>query len=156
MGRTGAIGALLNIYEKAIEDFKNVIKDISDDDLTVTTDAETLDDNCRSLQNILTHVVYAGFGYATFVQNLKGDNLTRPATVYHTSVSNYTQDLCNVFTYTEKVLSHFTNEDIEQHDDALKIKTGWGQSYDTEQMMEHAIVHIFRHRRQIENIRCNH
>lgn len=153
MIRTGAIGALLDIYEKAIEDFKAVIKDISATDLIVTTDAETLDDNCRSIQNILTHVVYAGLGYATFIQNLKGDNLTRPDRTYHTSVENYIHDLSSVFTYTENVLSHFTNEEIEEHDDALKIKTGWGQSYDAEQMMEHAIVHIFRHKRQIENIR---
>ena len=31
-----------------------------------------------------------------------------------------------------------------------KIITSWGQSYDFEQLFEHAIVHILRHRRQIE------
>ncbi|MEO7800704.1 MAG: DinB family protein [Ginsengibacter sp.] len=155
MDRTGAIGALLDIYETAIADLKNVIKDISNEDLTVITDAETLDDNCRSLQDMLTHVVYAGFGYATLIKNVKGDNLIRPTKVYHTAVSNYMEDIVNVFVCTENVLGHFTDKDIEEHDNALKIKSGWGQSYDVEQMMEHAIVHIFRHKRQIENIRRN-
>jgi hypothetical protein len=30
------------------------------------------------------------------------------------------------------------------------LLTGWGQHYDIEQMMEHAIVHVLRHRRQVE------
>ena len=31
-----------------------------------------------------------------------------------------------------------------------KIVVKWGQTYDPEQLFEHAIVHILRHRRQIE------
>jgi hypothetical protein len=30
------------------------------------------------------------------------------------------------------------------------MMTSWGQLYDIEQLMEHAIVHVLRHRRQIE------
>ncbi len=30
------------------------------------------------------------------------------------------------------------------------IKAGWGPTYDVEQLLEHAIVHVLRHRRQIE------
>ena len=30
------------------------------------------------------------------------------------------------------------------------VLTGWGVTYNLEQLLEHAIVHILRHRRQIE------
>ena len=40
-----------------------------------------------------------------------------------------------------------SNEEIEQ----WKFETKWGVTYDFEQLMEHAIVHILRHRRQISN-----
>ena len=33
---------------------------------------------------------------------------------------------------------------------AVKMRVRWGPVYDLEQMLEHAIVHILRHRRQIE------
>jgi hypothetical protein len=33
---------------------------------------------------------------------------------------------------------------------AVCINSRWGVQYDMEQMLEHAIVHILRHRRQIE------
>jgi hypothetical protein len=32
----------------------------------------------------------------------------------------------------------------------VRMDTHWGQTYDLEQLLEHAIVHILRHRRQIE------
>ncbi len=31
-----------------------------------------------------------------------------------------------------------------------KLTTSWGQKYDLEQLIEHAIVHVMRHRWQIE------
>lgn len=34
-----------------------------------------------------------------------------------------------------------------------KIFTSWNQVYDIEQVTEHAIVHILRHRRQIEKFK---
>ncbi|MDX1940766.1 MAG: hypothetical protein SFU99_09460, partial [Saprospiraceae bacterium] len=41
---------------------------------------------------------------------------------------------------------NLTFEDVLKHE----IKAFWGQVFDLEQMLEHAIVHILRHRRQIE------
>ena len=34
--------------------------------------------------------------------------------------------------------------------EAVRIQSPWRVVYDLEQMLEHAIVHILRHRRQIE------
>ncbi|MEV4883918.1 DinB family protein [Chitinophaga sp. CC14] len=151
--RQGAIGALLDEYEKAISDLKEVISTIPDHALTIITDPHTADENCRSVQTILSHVVNSGYGYATSIHNLRGPQLTRPAKTFHLTTNAYLEDLTNVFIFTEKVFEAFKDDELEQMDNALKIKAGWGQVYDIEQMAEHAIVHILRHRRQIEKIK---
>jgi hypothetical protein len=38
------------------------------------------------------------------------------------------------------------DEEIE----SITMQTGWGVTYNLEQLLEHAIVHLLRHRRQIE------
>jgi uncharacterized damage-inducible protein DinB len=153
--RQGAVGALLDIYERAISDLKKVIEDITDDALTIITDSQTTDENCKSVQAILSHVVHSGYGYATSIHNLKGNNIIRPAKTFHVTVKEYIEDLTNVFAYTENIFKEINDNELEQFDNSLKIKTGWGQWYDIEQMMEHAIVHILRHKRQIERVKGN-
>lgn len=146
---------MLDIYEQAIVDFKKVIADIPDHALTIITDPHTTDENCRSIQTILSHVVSSGYGYATSIHNLKEHNLSRPDKTLHVTIQEYIADLTNVFTYTENVFKEIKDHELEQSDNALKIKTGWGQLYDIEQLTEHAIVHVLRHKRQIEKIKRN-
>jgi len=155
MYRQGAVGALLDIYEQVISDFKKVIEDIPYNALTIIIDAETTDENCRSIQTILSHVVHAGFGYATYIQNLKKPDVKRPDKTYHLTIQEYIEDLNNVFSCTETVFKEIKDGELEQFDNSLKIKTGWGQFYDIEQMTEHAIVHILRHQRQIDKMKRN-
>ncbi|NEU06788.1 DinB family protein [Flavihumibacter sp. R14] len=150
--RPGAKGALLDIYEQAIAGLQDLIREVPDETLTVITDPYTSDENCRSLQTILTHIVHAGYGYATSIHNLDGLNRTRPDKQFRTSIAEYLDDLDKVFRYTEEVFRDIRNEELEQYDNTLKILTRWGQSYDIEQLMEHAIVHILRHKRQIGKI----
>ena len=153
--RPGAVGALLDIYEQTISDFREFIEDIPDNALTIITDPNTKDENCRSVQTILTHVVHSGYGYATSTHNLKGHSLTRPAKAFHLSIKEYSEDLTSLFAFTEKVFKEIKDDELEQLDDSLKIKTSWGQLYDIEQITEHAIVHVLRHKRQIERIKRN-
>jgi uncharacterized damage-inducible protein DinB len=151
--RTGAVGALLDEYERSLNHLKEVVNVIPNKVLQIIVDAETSDDNCRSIQTILSHIVHSGFGYATFIHNLKGHGMTRPGKTFHKTIQAYISDLDAVLEFTEKVLSAFTDAELEQFEDAGKIHTTWGQVYDVEQMMEHAIVHILRHRRQLEKFK---
>jgi len=48
----GAIGALLDEYEKAIGELKKIINPLSDDELTQIVEAETQDEDCRYIQTI--------------------------------------------------------------------------------------------------------
>lgn len=152
--RTGAIGALLDEYERALTEFKMVIRPIPDASLIPVIDPQTEDANNRSLQTILTHVVYAGYGYATLIHNTKGHNKTRPVKAIHDSIGAYLQDLDHMFAFTEQVFAEIGEEGLLQYDEAHQIRSGWGQTYDIEQLAEHAIVHILRHRRQIERFKA--
>lgn len=153
--RLGAVGALLDIYEEAITELKKEIETITDQALTIIIDHQTTNENCRSFQTILSHVVYSGYGYANSIHNLKGNNIVRPNKTSHATVELYLKDLDDVFIYTENVFKLIGDNEIEQLDNLLKIKTGWSQLYDIEQLMEHAIVHILRHKRQIKKFRIN-
>jgi uncharacterized damage-inducible protein DinB len=154
--RRGAIGALLDEYERAITDLKKVIQSIPDQALTIIFDPHTEDENCRSIQSILSHVVHSGFGYATHIENFKRKtSLARPPKTYHVTIAEYQDDLAALFDKTEQVFNLLEEQDLEQLDPALKIRTSWGQLYDIEQLTEHAMVHVLRHRRQIERIDPN-
>ncbi|WP_316633000.1 DinB family protein [uncultured Flavobacterium sp.] len=155
MNRQGAVGALLDIYEQAISDLKNIIKDIPDNVLTNIIDEKTTNEDCKSIQKILSHVVSSGYSYAISIHNQKGHNVKRPEKIFHLTIAEYLNDLTNVFIFTESVFKEIKDDELEQPDNSLKIQTGWGQSYDIEQITEHAIVHILRHKRQIERIKQN-
>ena len=143
---------MLDEYEKAIAELVKTIAAVPDRALTIITDPDTSDENCSSLQTILTHVIHAGYGYATSIQNLRWHKVERPAKTFHATINDYTKGIASMFSFTEDVFKEIEDDELEQNDNALKIKTGWGQLYDIEQLTEHAIVHILRHRRQIEKI----
>ncbi len=146
----GAVGALLDEYEKSIKELNSVIEPISDSDLAVIVDHETKDKDCRSIQTILTHVVRAGYGYATYIRRHNGEDIPFLKPEHLTSTSQYANAINEMFLFTEKVFDDYPKMSIEVYDQDKKILVGWGQYYDVEQLMEHAIVHILRHRRQIE------
>jgi uncharacterized damage-inducible protein DinB len=153
--RTGAIGAMLDEYELAIAQLQKVIHFITEEQLLATTDPHTEDINCRSVQTILAHVVKAGYNYATQIANHKGASLPRPEIILRGSISEYLEDLNDMFAFTEHVFQDIREDEVLEYDNSRKILVSWGQSYDIEQLMEHAIVHILRHRRQIEQIQRN-
>ena len=60
-----------------------------------------------------------------------------------------------MFKYTENVFNNYPDIKLEENDASKKMLVSWGQQYNVEQLMEHAIVHILRHRRQIERFLIN-
>jgi uncharacterized damage-inducible protein DinB len=153
--RTGAKGALLDEYERAINELQQVISDIPDKELVTVVDSITEDENCRSVQTILSHVVNAAYSYAIYIMHYYGYQMVRPEKTFHTSVKEYISDLTEAFHFTETVFKDIKDSELEEFEATKKIAARWGQVYDIEQMMEHAIVHILRHRRQIEKFRIN-
>lgn len=146
----GAVGALLDEYEKSIHELISVIKDIPSDRLSLIVDHTTDDEDCRSIQSILTHVVRAGYGYATYIYNHQGNELSFLKPEHLSSVSQYLDAIKEMFLFTERVFQTYPDIVLEESDPSKKMLVSWGQYYNVEQLMEHAIVHILRHRRQIE------
>src|SRR5215469_13623631 len=149
--RKGPLGALMDEYERASSDLKLVLRDISENDFTSILDKQTEDENCRSVQTIMTHVVRAGYGYADYIR----DQFGIPKASHSNDLVSH-QDVEAQFDamldYTERTLDgrwEMTEDEVM----AIGIDSRWGQRYDMEQLLEHAIVHILRHRRQIERLR---
>jgi len=145
-----AIGALLDEYERAILELIKVISDISNDELTSIVDKETKDLDYVSIQTILTHVVSSGYGYAVVIRKYLGETIDYVEREKLDTVQAYTQALKKMFAFNEQLFQDYPNLKLEEMESGKKILVRWGQLYDVEQLFEHAIVHILRHRRQIE------
>jgi len=148
--RHGAKGALLDEYERAFSDLKSTIAVISTQELTAIVDPDTSDPDCHSIQTVLTHVVRSGIGYATYIRQQQGEVIDFPTSETCASVEDYALALDAAFLCTEKIFETYPDLELETSDHEQKIRVRWGQLYDVEQLMEHAIVHVLRHRRQIE------
>lgn len=146
-----ATQALLDEYQKSIRELIFVIHNISDQQLCKIVDHETQDQECRSIQTILTHVIASGYSYTVYIEHSIGIHSTRPEPKIFETINPYITALTAMFEYCVQCFKLHPNVVIEEHDPLNKINVKWGQQYDIEQLMEHAIVHILRHRRQIEH-----
>lgn len=146
----GAIGALLDEYEKALKELKDLIRPLTTEQLTTIVDTETKDEDCRSIQTILSHVVQSGHNYVIYIRQWKGEPIERFEVEILDSTDLYINALDKLLAYNELLFKDYPDIELEEFNEAKKILVRWGQKYDVEQLFEHAIVHILRHRRQIE------
>ena len=149
----GAIGALLDEYEKAITELISEISPLSEKELLTILDHETEDEDCRSIQSILNHVLRAGYYYCVATRNHLGEEVEMKTFPLYNSVKAYSKALTEMFQYNNDMFNSIDNNQLEEKTTEKKIHAQWGQTYDIEQMYEHAIVHILRHRRQIERFK---
>lgn len=146
----GAVGALLDEYEKAINELKQLIEPLDDDIIARIVDPETKDNDCRSIQTILNHVIHAGYNYIIYLRNHEGEKLNLVKKENYNTAKEFINAIDKMFQFNELFFVDYPDYELEQFDVNKKIAVRWGQNYDGDQMMEHAIVHILRHRRQIE------
>ena len=146
--RKGALGAMMDEYERAASELRRLVEQIPDDEFARIVDLQTSDENCRSVQTIMTHVLSAGYGYADHIRKSFSISSTRPPKRLLSRQEAVAQ-LEAMLEYTAQTLEgrwEMTDEEIER----ITIHSGWGVTYNLEQLLEHAIVHLLRHRRQIE------
>jgi hypothetical protein len=146
--RKGAVGAMMDEYERAIGELVPIIESISNEEYERIRDTETKDESCRSIQTIMTHVIGAGYGYAGMYRDTWGmERIPRwSERVTRTDVAPKLQEMLGYTTVTLDGRWDMTEDECN----AMRIPSRWGQVYDFEQLFEHAIVHVLRHRRQIE------
>ena len=146
--RKGGIGAVMDEYERAAADLKNLIGNISETDFVKIVDPETKDEDCRSVQTIVSHVTNSGYGYANYIRDWFSIPKSSPERRL-ISQNNFSMELDKMLAYTAETLQdkwELTDDEIMK----VKMIVRWGPQYDLEQLLEHAVVHILRHRRQIE------
>ena len=145
--RTGAIGALMDEYERAAADLIKILHSLSQDKFVKIYDAKTKDEDCRSIKTIMNHVVDAGFRYAHQIRSFLKSKPESVKIIVETP-EEAIKMLENVLFYTVDSVQNNWNM-TETEIASTLTKTHWGM-YTIEMMFEHAIVHILRHRRQIE------
>lgn len=148
--RKGALGALLDEYERVAAELRNVLLNLSEADYARVVDSNTNDENCRSAQTIMAHVISAGYGYAACIRGAFRKEAERPPK----RLPAYDQvlpELEAMLAYTSATFEgkwEYSSADIRN----TVMRTSWHVTYDLEQMLEHAVVHVMRHRRHIEKL----
>jgi uncharacterized damage-inducible protein DinB len=146
--RPGSVGALMDEYERATAELSGILESISDDEYARIRDTQTKDEDCRSIQTIMTHVVGAGYGYAGYMRDAWGVERAPHERVPIARAETPAQ-LRAMLDYMIATLEGRWDLSYEDQE-AMKMRVRWGPTYDFEQLFEHAIVHVMRHRRQIE------
>lgn len=146
--RKGAVGAMMDEYERAAAEFRSIIAGLTEEQYTRIVDTETADENCRSVQTVMSHVVFAGYGYANYIRGAFSMEKSSPRKRQLAQAESL-QEFDTMMAYTEATLADKW-ELSERKITAVSMTVSWGPTYDLEQLLEHAIVHILRHRRQIE------
>ncbi|MFI5237059.1 MAG: DinB family protein [Ignavibacteriales bacterium] len=146
--RKGGLGAVMDEYERAATEFKNLIENISVSDYIKIVDTETKDEDCRSVQTIVSHVTNSGYGYANYIRDWFSIPKSSPERRL-LSQNEFIAEFKRMINYSSETLEskfEYTDEEVMK----VKMNVRWGPQYDLEQLLEHAVVHILRHRRQIE------
>lgn len=146
--RQGPVGAMMDEYERAAEEMIRILEGISDEEYERVRDTQTQDEDCRSIQTVMKHVIRAGYGYAGYMRTywkhepvIRWDQPVRRA--------DTPAEMRRMLAYTHETLEgHWNMTDPECNE--MKMVVRWGPTYDFEQLFEHAIVHVLRHRRQID------
>lgn len=147
--RSGPLGGLMDEYGRALRELQQLLGSLSEEDYLRICNPGSPDPDCLSVQTIMRHTISAGFGYATYIGKEIGVIRQRPE-IPLLSKDEAIKRLDDMFEYS---LQTFEGKWGMTEDEmgSVVFKTGWSE-YDIESMLEHAIVHILRHRRQIEKL----
>ncbi len=149
-GRSGAFGALMDEYARAAEDFCRAVETFNDSrfDSQKPDNSETT----RSPRAICVHVIGAAQRYAHYIRKRLGIDFVERFEADPTRVRS-SKDmrplLAEAIMFTESTVEPL----IEMSEDevlALSFPVRWGPTYDPEMILEHAVCHLLRHRRQLE------
>jgi len=153
----GATGALMDEYARAAEDFCGVVEAFDAAHYLrphpQARAPQPGDPDTRTPQAICTHVVSAAQRYAAYILIRRGLLAadTPPAVVAPPASPRHVRAaLAAGLTAMDTALAGLTGAG-EQELAALRFTVRWGPVYDPDMLMEHAICHLLRHRRQLEN-----
>ena len=149
-GRPGVFGALLDESARAAEDFCRVVQTY--DAARFEGERASDDTNTVSPLAICRHVCVAAQRYAHYIRKARGMDFVErfeldPARLE--TPDDVRARLREALQLTEATVEglHGASEEALH---ALAFTVRWGPRYDPEMILEHGIVHLLRHRRQLE------
>lgn len=146
-GLPGAFGALMDEYARAAEDFCSTVEALPHD--LFVRERESDDPETASIQAVCAHVVGSAFGYAIYIRIARElPRLERPSleALTASTPAEVRPFLATAIRWTEEAVDGLVADDSLA---GLRFEVRWGPTYDPEMLVEHAIVHLLRHRRQI-------
>jgi uncharacterized damage-inducible protein DinB len=135
-------------YARAADDFCAAVETVPAD--LFLREQESTDLETVSIQAVCAHAVGAAYGYAIYIRIARGlPRRERPAfeTLKAAGPAGVRPLLIEPLRLTEESVAGLT--DTPEVLDSLRFQVRWGPTYDPEMLLEHAIVHLLRHRRQI-------
>ena len=146
--RKGAIGALTDEYEKALVELKTLLLQIPDDKFKKVYNKD-VDTEFQSVRNIVLHIINSGYVYANHVRQRFGNSYFGTKI----EITNTKQGIVKLEEMFEYTVETFNDKWLLTDEELMNtiIKTSW-TTYDLESIIEHGIVHILRHRLQIEKM----
>ena len=139
---------MVDEYERAAVELGALVSGLTDADYLAVRDLETEDEDCRTIQTVMRHVIRAGYGYAADIRTALG-NPTQRRKIELPARSDVARLLREVIAHTDETFDGKWLMDYKEQTQ-VQMDVPWGVRYDLEQLLEHAIVHVLRHRRQIE------
>ena len=149
-GRPGPFGALMDEYARAAEDFCRVVE--SFEPTRFAAPRASNNPNTTSARAISAHVCSAAHRYAHYIRKARGVDFVEQYALDESRLGS-PQDvrglLAEGMVFTEATVEPLLNATDEQIQ-ALSFAVRWGPRYDPEMLLEHAVCHLLRHRRQLE------
>ena len=149
-GSSGATGALLDEYARAANEFCEVVESFDQQRFDQVRESE--DPDTASVVEICRHACDAAFGYANYLRrafdHAPAWPRQRPGERIHTP-GEVRKTLAEAVRFTETAAEPLRTMEGDEVL-AATVEVSWGPSLNPESILEHAICHLLRHRRQLE------
>ena len=149
-GVAGPFGALMDEYARAADEFCRVVE--SFDTARFVSERASNTEETRTPRAVCIHVCGAAHRYAHYVRKARGfdfvDRYQLDPERLHApqDVRPLLAEGTRLMEETVAPLRDATDEEIQ----SLSFNVRWGPRYDPEMILEHAVCHLLRHRRQLE------
>jgi len=149
-GLSGPFGALMDEYARAAEELCGVVERF--DPARFVAERASSNPSTVSPHAICVHVCGAAHRYAHYICKARGVDFVERYELEPSRLGS-PQDvrglLAEAIMFTEATvepLVRATEEEVQ----AISFTVRWGPRYDPEMLLEHAVCHLLRHRRQLE------
>ncbi len=144
MKKQNAIHALVDEHERALRYLLDMMTSWKEEKLQ-----QTVDDKGTTVQDVLDHLVNSLYLYFSWMEKQLGRGTTPYPPVSANSLAEWREKITTCFPYCREVATMLTDEDL-----GAAFPAPWNDQeiYMIEQMFEHAIVHVWRHCRQLERL----